>query len=60
VPPPAAGKGYLLIESSEGPLWWKEIDVPAEGKSFEIPLDKQWARHDLPRCQDSCRLSGFS
>lgn len=47
VTPPAAGKGYLLIESSEGPLWWKEIDVPAEGKSYEIPLDKQWARHDL-------------
>ncbi|GFZ65853.1 lipoprotein [Pseudomonas amygdali pv. eriobotryae] len=47
VTPPAAGKGYLLVESSEGPLWWKEIDVPAEGKSYEIPLDKKWARHDL-------------
>ncbi|WP_295470680.1 alpha-2-macroglobulin [uncultured Pseudomonas sp.] len=47
VTPPAAGKGYLLVESSEGPLWWQEIDVPAEGKTFEVPLDKQWARHDL-------------
>jgi uncharacterized protein YfaS (alpha-2-macroglobulin family) len=47
VTPPAAGKGYLLVESSEGPLWWQEIDVPAEGKTFEVPLDKKWARHDL-------------
>jgi uncharacterized protein YfaS (alpha-2-macroglobulin family) len=28
---PAAGKGYAMVESSEGPLWWQEIDVPAEG-----------------------------
>ncbi len=47
VTPPAAGKGYLLVESSEGPLWWQEIDVPAEGKAYDIPLDKKWARHDL-------------
>jgi uncharacterized protein YfaS (alpha-2-macroglobulin family) len=47
VTPPAAGKGYLLVESSEGPLWWQEIDVPAEGKTFDVPLDKKWARHDL-------------
>ncbi len=47
VTPPSAGKGYLLVESSDGPLWWQEIDVPAEGKTFEIPMDKKWARHDL-------------
>ena len=47
VTPPAAGKGYLMIESSNGPLWWQEIEVPAEGKAFNIPLDKEWARHDL-------------
>jgi hypothetical protein len=47
VTPPAAGKGYLLVESSDGPLWWQEIDVPAEGKRFDITLDKHWARHDL-------------
>ena len=47
VTPPAAGKGYLLVESSEGPLWWKEIDVPLGGQAYEIPLDKKWARHDL-------------
>ena len=47
VTPPSAGKGYLLVESSEGPLWWQEIDVPAEGKTYDIPVDKKWARHDL-------------
>nr|WP_314479994.1 alpha-2-macroglobulin [uncultured Pseudomonas sp.] len=47
VTPPAAGNGYLMVESSDGPLWWQEIEVPAEGKTFDIPLDKAWARHDL-------------
>lgn len=47
VTPPAAGNGYLLVESSEGPLWWQEIEVPAEGKAFEVPIAKDWARHDL-------------
>ncbi len=28
---PTAGKGYAMVESSEGPLWWQEIDVPAQG-----------------------------
>ncbi len=44
---PAAGKGYAMIESSEGPLWWKEIDVPANGLDLSIPVDKAWKRHDL-------------
>ncbi len=47
VTPPAAGNGYLLVESSEGPLWWQEIGVPAEGKTFEVPIAKDWLRHDL-------------
>lgn len=47
VTPPSAGKGYLMVESSEGPLWWEEIDVPAEGKTLDIPIAKDWARHDL-------------
>ncbi|MGE8046396.1 alpha-2-macroglobulin family protein [Pseudomonas monteilii] len=47
VTPPAAGSGYLMVESSDGPLWWEEIEVPAEGKTFEVRLDPSWARHDL-------------
>ncbi|WP_342324033.1 alpha-2-macroglobulin [Kosakonia sp. BYX6] len=44
---PAAGKGYAMIESSEGPLWWQAIDVPADGLDLSIPLDQKWQRHDL-------------
>lgn len=47
VTPPAAGSGYLMVESSDGPLWWQEIEVPADGKSFDIALAEDWARHDL-------------
>ena len=47
VTPPAAGNGYLLVESAEGPLFWQEIDVPAEGRTFDIKVDPKWARHDL-------------
>jgi uncharacterized protein YfaS (alpha-2-macroglobulin family) len=36
-----------MIESSEGPLWWQEIDVPATGLDLSIPVDKAWKRHDL-------------
>ncbi|MBJ9170070.1 alpha-2-macroglobulin family protein [Citrobacter koseri] len=44
---PVAGKGYAMVESSDGPLWWQEIDVPAEGLDLSIPVDKAWNRHDL-------------
>lgn len=47
VTPPAAGRGYLMVESSEGPLWWQEIEVPQEGKAFEVPIAQDWLRHDL-------------
>ncbi|PWB29755.1 hypothetical protein DCO48_21655 [Pseudomonas sp. SDI] len=47
VTPPAAGKGYLMVEGGDGPLWWQAIDVPAEGKAFAVKLDPKWARHDL-------------
>ncbi|WP_407578711.1 alpha-2-macroglobulin family protein [Citrobacter koseri] len=44
---PVAGKGYAMVESSDGPLWWQEIDVPAEGLDLSISVDKAWNRHDL-------------
>lgn len=47
VAPPVAGSGYLMVESSDGPLWWQAIDVPSEGKAFEIPVARDWDRHDL-------------
>ncbi|MDC9582324.1 alpha-2-macroglobulin [Xenorhabdus sp. PR6a] len=44
---PQAGRGYLLVESSDGPLWWQEIDVPEKGLDVEVPINRAWARHDL-------------
>lgn len=44
---PAAGKGYLMVESSNGPLWWQEITVPAGGMDVDVPVDNAWKRHDL-------------
>lgn len=44
---PTAGKGYLLVESNDEPLWWQEIDVPEQGAEFEVPVDAKWGRHDL-------------
>ncbi|TBL29876.1 hypothetical protein EYY80_38705, partial [Klebsiella oxytoca] len=35
------------LESSDGPLWWQEIDVPEKGLDVEVPINKEWARHDL-------------
>ncbi|RPE02287.1 alpha-2-macroglobulin family protein [Candidatus Pantoea deserta] len=44
---PAAGKGYLMVESSSGTLWWQPISVPAGGLALDVPLDASWKRHDL-------------
>ncbi len=44
---PAAGKGYLMVESSDKPLWWQPVTIPAGGTTLEVPIDSQWNRHDL-------------
>ena len=44
---PAAGSGYLLVESADGPLWWQPLNVPSEGTTVEIPIAENWLRHDL-------------
>ena len=44
---PAAGKGYLLVESSSGTLWWQPLDVPAGGATINVPVSAEWKRHDL-------------
>lgn len=44
---PTSGKGYLMLEASNGPLWWQEIDLPVGGASIEVPINKEWHRSDL-------------
>ena len=45
--PPYAGNGFIMVESSDKPLWFKRVSVPAEGLQLTIPVDKSWNRHDL-------------
>lgn len=44
---PAAGSGYVLVESAAGPLWWQPLNVPKEGTTVDIPIANDWLRHDL-------------
>jgi len=44
--PPAAGESLVLVESDEL-LWSERVSVPAEGKTVNIPIDKNWKRHDI-------------
>ncbi|CNH01292.1 alpha-2-macroglobulin family protein [Yersinia pekkanenii] len=44
---PVAGNGYLLVESSDGPLWWQEVTIPAGGTEVDVPINHDWDRHDL-------------
>ena len=44
---PAAGKGYLMVESSSGTLWWQPLEVPAGGATIDVPISESWKRHDL-------------
>lgn len=44
---PAAGKGYLMVESSSGTLWWKPLEVPVGGATIDVPISDSWKRHDL-------------
>lgn len=43
--PPHAGRGILLVESDK-PLYVQDIDAKA-GSTFEIPVTKDWERHDV-------------
>ncbi|NOQ77361.1 MAG: alpha-2-macroglobulin family protein, partial [Methylococcaceae bacterium] len=45
--PPYAANGFVMVESSEKPLWFKRISIPAEGLNLSIPIHKDWNRHDL-------------
>ncbi|MFW5444032.1 MAG: MG2 domain-containing protein [Methylococcaceae bacterium] len=45
--PPYAGNGFVMVESSEKPLWFQRVSIPAEGLNLSIPVSKDWNRHDL-------------
>ncbi len=44
---PSKGHALLTIESSEGLLWQKYIEVDSKASAINIPTKQQWQRHDL-------------
>lgn len=45
--PPADGKGYLMVESSDQLLWKQSINASAKGTAIKLPIDSKWLSHDL-------------
>ncbi|MEM5530082.1 alpha-2-macroglobulin [Gammaproteobacteria bacterium AS21] len=43
---PAAGKGYLLVESATA-LYRQPIDIPAQGANVSFVVQDNWDSHDL-------------
>lgn len=46
VRPPAAGKGYLMLESDR-PLYREAVEIPAEGKELSLTLKPEWMQQNL-------------
>ncbi len=45
--PPYSAQTLLTLEDSEKTIWSKRLSIAAEGKTIEIPIAKDWKRHDL-------------
>lgn len=46
IAPPHAGEALVTVEG-EKLLWSRRMSVPADGATLDIPIDKEWKRHDL-------------
>jgi len=46
ITPPHAGEALVTVEADKT-LWLKRVSVPLEGTTIDIPVDKDWKRHDL-------------
>jgi alpha-2-macroglobulin len=44
--PPHDGKGLLMVEGGDRMIYVQDVDVK-RGSSFEIPVTKDWERHDI-------------
>ncbi|RKS86847.1 hypothetical protein DES39_0050 [Orbus hercynius] len=43
---PVSGSGYISLETNDGNLWMKKVNVGKGGIDVEIPI-KNWGRHDI-------------
>lgn len=46
ITPPSAGDAILTVEGDQL-LWSKQVHIPAQGATFNIPIQRNWQRHDL-------------
>ncbi|WP_301102136.1 alpha-2-macroglobulin [Propionivibrio sp.] len=46
ITPPHAGEALVTVEGDKA-LWVRRVSVGAEGATIDIPVDKEWKRHDL-------------
>ncbi|MGE5385485.1 MAG: alpha-2-macroglobulin family protein [Betaproteobacteria bacterium] len=46
ITPPHAGEALVTVEADRT-LWVKRMSVPLDGTTLDIPIDKDWKRHDL-------------
>lgn len=46
ITPPHAGEALVTVEADKT-LWLKRVSMPASGTTLDIPVDKDWKRHDL-------------
>jgi uncharacterized protein YfaS (alpha-2-macroglobulin family) len=46
ITPPHAGEALVTVEGDKA-LWVRRLPVAAGGTEIDIPLDKDWKRHDL-------------
>jgi len=47
ITPPYTGSGFVVVENSEQTLWQQRATLPVEGLVLDIPIAKNWQRHDL-------------
>jgi hypothetical protein len=46
ITPPHAGEALITVEADKT-LWVKRLAIPLDGSTVDIPLGKDWQRHDL-------------
>ncbi|SIQ83959.1 hypothetical protein SAMN05421829_10795 [Aromatoleum tolulyticum] len=46
ITPPHAGEALVTVEGDKA-LWVRRLSVGADGTTIDIPVDKEWKRHDL-------------
>ena len=47
IAPPHDGEALVLVEGGEGVLYQERVSVSTKGTTINIPISKDWNRHDM-------------